>query len=92
MHGLMAMSAQAAPTSAAPFSRVDATTWSLHTLVALSGTTFMAITSNNIANSSAQDILWKVYELWTDHVLKNPFQQEDNVIRVPEFARQVQAL
>ncbi|MEW5319379.1 MAG: hypothetical protein WDW38_010536 [Sanguina aurantia] len=83
-HSLNAIASQLAPASGcAGIELLEADTFHLHCFQSLTGTKLLLLVEPNSPYIPA--VLQRIYELYTDFVLKNPFYETEQVIRCELF-------
>ncbi|KAF8484341.1 Sybindin-like protein [Gautieria morchelliformis] len=91
LHGIHAITSRLSPTGASSGARViEAETFKLTIFLTATGTKFVLLTSLN--DHSADSILQKVYEIYADAVMKNPFQTPEMPIRSEGFDVRINTL
>jgi hypothetical protein len=82
-HSLHALAKQAAPVQSGGILSLDANTFTLRCLSTLTGMKFMILAAPGAP--SLQTVLEKIYSLYSDYVLKNPFYEFDLLIKCHLF-------
>ncbi|PFH38791.1 sybindin family protein [Besnoitia besnoiti] len=99
-HGLSAIAAQVSPASSEKGSffnalqpkginRVEAENFRLQCLETLTGLKFVLVTELSLSPTAVEASLRRVYEAYSDYVLKNPFHDADMPIRCQLFDKEI---
>lgn len=103
-HGLSAIAAQLSPaaprgrSSALSFlqprgiSLVEADDFKLHCLETLTGLKFALVAELSTPHATVEAVLRRVYEAYSDYVLKNPFYDLDMPVRCQLFDREIDVI
>eukprot|EP00051_Salpingoeca_urceolata_P029027 m.488741 g.488741 ORF g.488741 m.488741 type:complete len:147 (-) comp26041_c0_seq1:70-510(-) len=90
-HGLSAIAAQISPTpDSIGISVLEASTFRLQSFQTLTGIQFIIVADPG--QPGLEQLLRKVYEIYTDYVLKNPFYSLDMPIRCELFDQHLSSL
>mmetsp|Transcript_26381 Transcript_26381/g.57558 ORF Transcript_26381/g.57558 Transcript_26381/m.57558 type:complete len:145 (+) Transcript_26381:77-511(+) len=90
-HSLHAISSQLSPMPGCTgIELLEADTFDLHCFQTLTGTKFLMVVEPN--SPFIPVVLQKVYELYSDFVLKNPFYEVEQVIKCELFDEQLESL
>jgi len=88
LHGIHAITTRLSPTGPSSGVQViEAETFKMNIFLTITGTKFVLITS--LSDPSADATLQKVYEAYSDAVMKNPFYTPEMPIRVDGFETKV---
>jgi len=91
LHGIHAITSRLSPTGSSSGAQViEAETFKMTVLLSPTGTKFVLLTS--LAELSANTVLQKVYEVYADVVMKNPFHTPEMPIRSEGFDTKIAAL
>ncbi|CAD7695874.1 unnamed protein product [Ostreobium quekettii] len=89
-HSLNAISVQLSPVpSCTGIELLEAETFNLHSFQSVTGTKFVLVVDPRA--SSVPAFLQRVYQLYTDYVLKNPFYEVEMPIRCELFDAHIEA-
>ncbi|ODV90391.1 hypothetical protein CANCADRAFT_2118 [Tortispora caseinolytica NRRL Y-17796] len=87
-HGIHVIASKISPVShSSGIKSIDSSTFSLHCLQTPTGIKFLLVTDPG--QSNAHLLLSKIYQLYADYVMKNPFHQLEMPIRSDQFNRQL---
>jgi hypothetical protein len=90
-HSLNAISAQLSPAyGCSGIELLEADTFDLHCFQTLTGTKFILIAEP--ATPFVPALLQRIYEVYADYVLKNPFYEMEQPIKCEKFDQAVQLL
>lgn len=90
-HSLHAIASQLSPLAGCSgIELLEADTFNLHCFQTLTGTKFLLVVEPNA--SYIPVLLQRVYELYSDFVMKNPFYETEQVIKCELFDEAVDAL
>ncbi|KAG5645569.1 hypothetical protein DXG03_005707 [Asterophora parasitica] len=91
LHGIHAITSRLSPMGASSGAQViEGETFKITILLTATGTKFVLLTS--LTDTSADGILQKVYEIYADAVMKNPFHTPEMPIRTEAFDTRITAL
>jgi len=91
LHGIHAITSRLSPTGVGSGVQIiEADTFKMTISLTPTGTKFVLLTSP--AETGAETLLQKVYEIYADAVMKNPFQTPEMPIRSEGFETRVMAL
>ncbi|KAL4075595.1 Sybindin-like protein [Scleroderma yunnanense] len=91
LHGIHAITSRLSPTGPSSGAQViEGESFKLTILLTATGTKFVLLTS--LAETAADTILQKVYEIYADAAMKNPFHTPEMPIRSEGFDSRVTAL
>ncbi|KAF8643776.1 hypothetical protein AX16_008795 [Volvariella volvacea WC 439] len=91
LHGIHAITSRLSPTGSSSGAQViEAETFKLTILLTPTGTKFVLLTS--LTNTVAEQVLQKVYEVYSDAVMKNPFHNPEMPIRSDGFDQRISVL
>ncbi|KAH9843170.1 Sybindin-like protein [Rhodofomes roseus] len=91
LHGIHAITARLSPTGTSSGANViSGETFKLTILLTATGTKFVLLTS--LAENTADTVLSKVYEAYSDAVMKNPFHTPEMPIRTEGFDSRITAI
>ncbi|KAG6837278.1 hypothetical protein H0H93_012283 [Arthromyces matolae] len=91
LHGIHAITSRLAPMGSSSGAQViEGETFKMNIFLTATGTKFVLLTS--LADTSADAILQKVYEIYADAVMKNPFHTPEMPIRNEGFDTRISAL
>ncbi|TDL24978.1 TRAPP complex subunit Trs23 [Rickenella mellea] len=84
LHGIHAITSRLSPTGSSSGAQViEAETFKMTILLTATGTKFVLLTS--LSDPSAESLLQKVYEIYADATMKNPFHTPEMPIRSEKF-------
>ncbi|KXS16076.1 Sybindin-like protein [Gonapodya prolifera JEL478] len=84
LHGIHAITARISPVpGSSGLELLETDTFKLHCFQTLTGTKFILITDPN--QTSSDTIMRRIYEIYSDFVMKNPFTNPDMPIRAELF-------
>jgi hypothetical protein len=90
LHGVYAMSAEISPVpGSSGFSVIETGKYAIHCFQTLTGTKFLIVT--DARQFHADVVVQRIYQLYADYVMKNPFYQLDMPIRCELFDRNLSA-
>ncbi|KAF9446335.1 transport protein particle complex subunit [Macrolepiota fuliginosa MF-IS2] len=91
LHGIHAITSRLSPTGSSSGAEViEGETFKLTIHLTLTGTKFVLLTS--LVETTAEVILQKVYEIYADAVMKNPFHTPEMPIRSEGFDSKITTL
>ncbi|KDQ11665.1 hypothetical protein BOTBODRAFT_35107 [Botryobasidium botryosum FD-172 SS1] len=91
LHGIHAITSRLSPTSSSSGAQViEGESFKMTIFLTATGTKFVLLTS--LSNMSADVILHKTYEIYSDTVMKNPFHTPEMPIRTEGFDSRIAAL
>ncbi|KAF5380917.1 hypothetical protein D9615_004164 [Tricholomella constricta] len=91
LHGIHAITSRLSPMGSSSGAQViEGETFKITILLTATGTKFVLLTS--LTDTSADAILQKVYEIYADAVMKNPFHTPEMPIRSEGFDTRITAL
>ncbi|TCD71216.1 hypothetical protein EIP91_011694 [Steccherinum ochraceum] len=91
LHGIHAITSRLSPTGPSSGAQViEGETFKMTIMLTATGTKFVLLTS--LAETTADVVLQKVYEVYADAVMKNPFHTPEMPIRSDGFDRKITAL
>ncbi|KAH7889550.1 TRAPP complex subunit Trs23 [Phlebopus sp. FC_14] len=91
LHGIHAITSRLSPTGTSSGVQViEGETFKMTILLTATGTKFVLLTS--LVETSPESILQKVYEVYADAVMKNPFHTPEMPIRSDGFDSRITAL
>jgi len=91
LHGIHAITSRLSPTGSSSGAQViEGESFKMTILLTATGTKFVLLTSPS--NMSADVILHKTYEIYSDTVMKNPFHTPEMPIRTEGFDAKIGAL
>ncbi|KIM60809.1 hypothetical protein SCLCIDRAFT_123369 [Scleroderma citrinum Foug A] len=91
LHGIHAITSRLSPTGSSSGAQViEGEFFKLTILLTATGTKFVLLTS--LTETAAESILQKVYEIYADAVMKNPFHTPEMPIRSEGFDSRVAGL
>ncbi|KAF8912013.1 transport protein particle complex subunit [Gymnopilus junonius] len=91
LHGIHAITSRLSPVgSSSGVQVIEAETFKMNILLTVTGTKFVLLTS--LADTSADTILQKVYDIYSDAVMKNPFHTPEMPIRSDGFDTRIGTL
>lgn len=89
-HSLNAISSQLSPAhGCSGIEILEADTFDLHSFQTLTGTKFLLISTPGA--SFIPSLLQRIYELYSDYVLKNPYYEMEQPIKCEKFDLEVQS-
>ncbi|KAF9053061.1 transport protein particle complex subunit [Panaeolus papilionaceus] len=84
LHGIHAITSRLSPAgSSSGVQVIEAETFKLNILLTVTGTKFVLLTS--LAETAADVVLQKAYDIYSDAVMKNPFHTPEMPIRSEAF-------
>ncbi|KAJ8594626.1 TRAPP complex subunit Trs23 [Rhizopogon salebrosus TDB-379] len=84
LHGIHAITSRLSPTGSSSGAQViEGETFKITILLTATGTKFVLLTS--LAEATAESVLQRVYEAYSDAVMKNPFHTPEMPIRSEGF-------
>ncbi|KAI1794680.1 Sybindin-like protein [Ganoderma leucocontextum] len=91
LHGIHAITSRLSPTgSSSGAHAISGETFKMNILLTATGTKFVLLTS--LVEPTADTVLQKVYEIYADAVMKNPFHTPEMPIRSEGFDTRIAAL
>ncbi|KAI0768436.1 Sybindin-like protein [Irpex lacteus] len=91
LHGIHAITSRLSPTgSSSGAQTIEGETFKMTILLTATGTKFVLLTSP--VEPTADSVLQKVYEIYSDAVMKNPFHTPEMPIRSEAFDTRITAL
>ncbi|KAF9526944.1 transport protein particle complex subunit [Crepidotus variabilis] len=91
LHGIHAITSRLSPSgSSSGVQIIEGETFKLNILLTATGTKFVLLTS--LAETTADALLQKVYDIYSDAVMKNPFHTPEMPIRSEAFDTRVGTL
>jgi len=91
LHGIHAITSRLSPTGPSSGAQViEGESFKMNILLTATGTKFVLLTS--LAEPTADAVLQKVYEVYADAVMKNPFHTPEMPIRTEGFDTRITAL
>ncbi|KAH8107943.1 Sybindin-like protein [Cristinia sonorae] len=91
LHGIHAITSRLSPAGTSSGAQViEGETFKMTIMLTATGTKFVLLTS--LAETTADVVLQKVYEVYADAVMKNPFHTPEMPIRSDGFDRRITAL
>ncbi|KAI6109672.1 TRAPP complex subunit Trs23 [Pisolithus sp. B1] len=91
LHGIHAITSRLSPTGPSSGAQViEGESFKLTILLTVTGTKF--VLSTPLAEAAAESILQRVYEIYSDTVMKNPFHTPEMPIRSDGFDSRIVAL
>ncbi|KAI0785639.1 Sybindin-like protein [Abortiporus biennis] len=91
LHGIHAITSRLSPTgSSSGVQVIEGESFKMTIMLTPTGTKFVLLTS--VTETTADVILQKVYEVYADAVMKNPFHTPEMPIRSDGFDRRITAL
>lgn len=90
LHGVYAMTAEISPVpGSSGFNVIETGKYALHCFQTLTGTKFFVMT--DARQFHAESIVQRIYQLYADYVMKNPFYQLEMPVRSEQFDRHLAA-
>lgn len=87
-HSIHVISSRVSPlNNASGISKVEMSKYALHCFQTLTGVKFLLITDLKQSSPSPDTVIFKIYQLYSDFVMKNPFYQLEMPIRCDLFDR-----
>ncbi|KAI6028535.1 TRAPP complex subunit Trs23 [Pisolithus orientalis] len=91
LHGIHAITSRLSPTGPSSGAQViEGESFKLTILLTVTGTKFVLLTP--LVGAAAESTLQKVYEIYSDTVMKNPFHTPEMPIRIDGFDSRITAL
>ncbi|OAX34544.1 transport protein particle complex subunit [Rhizopogon vinicolor AM-OR11-026] len=91
LHGIHAITSRLSPTGSSSGAQViEGETFKITILLTATGTKFVLLTS--LAEATAEVVLQRVYEAYSDAVMKNPFHTPEMPIRSEGFDARITSL
>ncbi|KAJ3558171.1 hypothetical protein NM688_g1080 [Phlebia brevispora] len=91
LHGIHAITSRLSPTGSSSGAHViEGESFKMNIFLTATGTKFVLLTS--VVEPTADSVLQKVYEIYADAVMKNPFQSPEMPIRSEAFDTRITAL
>ncbi|KAI0092964.1 Sybindin-like protein [Irpex rosettiformis] len=91
LHGIHAITSRLSPTgSSSGAHTIEGEAFKMTILLTATGTKFVLLTS--VVEPTADSVLQKVYEIYSDAVMKNPFHTPEMPIRSEAFDSRITAL
>ncbi|KAI6150633.1 TRAPP complex subunit Trs23 [Pisolithus tinctorius] len=91
LHGIHAITSRLSPTGPSSGAQViEGESFKLTILLTVTGTKFVLLTP--LVGTAAESTLQKVYEIYSDTVMKNPFHTPEMPIRIDGFDSRITAL
>ncbi|KAI0079398.1 Sybindin-like protein [Panus rudis PR-1116 ss-1] len=91
LHGIHAITSRLSPTGSSSGAQViEGESFKMSIFLTATGTKFVLLTS--LTESTADVVLQKIYEIYADAVMKNPFHTPEMPIRNEAFDRRITAL
>lgn len=85
-HSVHALTSKISPTgSSTGLQTMETAKYTIHCFQTITGTKFLVFT--DIGQYNPDGIINRIYQLFSDHVMKNPFYQLDMPIRCDQFDR-----
>ena len=95
-HTLSAMAAQISPVhphgAVRGITNVSFDTFAIHCLTTVTGLQIMLVTNPHVTQVVATEVLQKVYLVYAEHAIGNPFYVEDMPIRLAGFANGIRTV